>query len=274
MRVDCSTPPGLQPPRSGVELITALRVNSGSDAISEPRTLLVSLHLAKGYNFAVHLSQVAFALFLASGGKKRWTEFGRLCSQTNVLLRKFPSFVAGCKLSLRSELTANDVYRAVDDLMEAFREAKSRLTKMATQVNIEHVRKLTKQARRLMNGMRSFRTKQIFADHPSPFASLRPAHVLPFTLEDFVEFSVRVEDRLISEMQKERPKGDLSDLEQFIRGPLSDCYKTLFGRDAGGKQGGPFSRFGKRFFDTFGFSVSASTIVRSLRERTGKATGG
>ena len=69
----------------GVELIFARRVNSGSDAISEPRAFLVSLDLANGYNFAIHLSQVAFALFLAAGREKRWTKVGRLLSQTSLL---------------------------------------------------------------------------------------------------------------------------------------------------------------------------------------------
>jgi hypothetical protein len=121
-----------------------------------------------------------------------------------------------------------------------------------------------------MRGLQSRATKQIYYDDDgTPFARLRPVCALPFALDDFISSSVCVEDHLNTEMKKGSSKGNLSDLEQFIRGPLSQCYVTLAGRQAGGKQGGPFSRFGEKFFATLGFPVSAGTIVRSLRERTG-----
>jgi hypothetical protein len=185
------------------------------------------------------------------------------------------SFVTSCGLTMRSELNPNDACRALNSLIFAFRKAEARIRKVATQENVTHIRKLTKQATKLMRALQSSRTKQVYDDDDgTPFARLRPVYALPFALDDFISSAVCVEDHLSKEVKKGSSKGNLSDLEQFIRGPLSQCYIMLAGRQAGGRKGGPFSRFGEKFFATLGFPVSAATIVRSLRERTSNAPRG
>ena len=65
-------------------------------------------------------------------------------------------------------------------------------------------------------------------------------------------------------MDKE-PGGDQT-VEEFIKGPLASVYERLFHRDAGGKENGPFARFGACFFEMAGYPVAPATIIRAVRK--------
>jgi hypothetical protein len=56
-----------------------------------------------------------------------------------------------------------------------------------------------------------------------------------------------------------------SDLESFIRGPLSQSYRTLFGRRAARTPNGPFVRFCERFFGLVEYRVKSGTIISALK---------
>jgi hypothetical protein len=84
-------------------------------------------------------------------------------------------------------------------------------------------------------------------------------------LEEMRRQSIKFNDLILTIMQ--RPPLGSKNREEFVRGPLSVCYWRLFERDSGGRDDGPFARFGERFFEMIGNPIAPGTIARALKNR-------
>jgi hypothetical protein len=147
-----------------------------------------------------------------------------------------------------------DVYEILEAPLIAFARVDMRTQRAFSQANIEHVNIVTKRLRMLLQALNDPST-QLFSGGK--------------VMDDFVrncEAQLVKFDRWATILDRTPgDKGGDQNLEDFIRGPLSDCYRRLFHRDAGGNETGPFARFGACFFEMLGHKVAPSTISRSVK---------
>ena len=155
-----------------------------------------------------------------------------------------------CLLCQRSWI----VYDILEALLTAFVPVDMRTQRAFSQANIEHVTIVTKRLRMLLQALNDPSTQLFSGGKP---------------MDDFVrdcKAQLAKFNRWADILDRTpRDNGGDQSLEDFIRGPLSDCYKRLFQRDAGGNEKGPFARFGTRFFEMAGYQVAPSTITRAVK---------
>ena len=142
----------------------------------------------------------------------------------------------------------------LEALVDAFNRVDMRVPRAFSQANIERVTIVAKRLRMLIQAL----------DEPSAklFSGGKP-------MDDFVRDckAQLAKFNRWADILDRTPRDDDGDrsLENFIKGPLADCYKRLYDRNAGGNEKGPFARFGVCFFEMFGYEVAPSTISRAVK---------
>ena len=148
-----------------------------------------------------------------------------------------------------------DVYDLLETLAAAFARVDMRSQRAFSQANIEHVTTVTKRLRMLLQALEDPST-QLFSGGKPMDDFVRDCNA---ELAKFTRWA-NILDRT------PRDNGGDQSMADFIRGPLSHCYKDLFDRDAGGNEKGPFARFGVCFFEMSGYKVAPATIARAVKK--------
>lgn len=153
--------------------------------------------------------------------------------------------------------SAYDIYCTLGALLRAFDRVEMRAKQVFTRANFERAQTAAKRLRMVVHALDDPHVKLVSGGkHMDAFLLDCKVHAAKFALwADILDRETRCGDN-----------DDSQNLVQFIRGPLSDCYKGLFGRDAGGNERGPFARFGACFFEMVGHKVPPSTIVRAVKK--------
>jgi hypothetical protein len=158
------------------------------------------------------------------------------------------------EMELRLCQRSLEIYDILEALLTAFVPVDMRTQRAFSQANIEHVTIVTKRLRMLLQALNDPSTQLFSGGKP---------------MDDFVrdcKAQLAKFNRWANILDR-TPRDNYGDQSQedFIRGPLSDCYKRLFQRDAGGNEKGPFARFGTCFFEMAGYQVAPSTITRAVK---------
>ena len=244
------------------DLAVTLRCKRGprGDLFAFPRLPNGSIWGGPGFgahNITEFSKDEAFRLVSSSG----WPIAGHNDPPTKDWLPEPETCLRGkiCQSELCSllPLTARDVYGSLLFLLRAYDQVEMRHTQVFTRTNFERHQAAAKRLRTAIESLDDPRIKMTSGGEPldSLLLSCRVyAAKLAWTAD------------ILDRKTRRNVDGDGQSLEAFIRGALSDCYKRLFGRDAGGNKTGPFARFGACFFEILGHEVAPSTIVRAVKK--------
>jgi len=199
-------------------------------------------------------------------------------------------------------LDPDDAYLALFRLLNAFKRVEKRLKKKFTNANLMCARSLESKAAAYLHELKKARTTHIYEGRAlqSSLANVerdrkRFAHIAEAIEIEIKQKEVDIVWRMRSEWEKKigrRRQAEQAtagwknpdalpfelvdvprkckNLEEFVRGPLADCYEHLFGRRPGRKYRteGPFIRFAERFLELVGHSAARGTIASALKGRS------
>lgn len=158
-----------------------------------------------------------------------------------------------------------EVRAALLQLLSEYKCCEKRISRGLSQAKLKHAKLLKSRAKAYADALKDARTAQIYdsASRESSLTWITRDH------KRFVWTAKAIEKELTCDpVMSEKSSCGRSNREDFIRGPLSDCYRRLFGKKAGWNERGPFARFGQSFFAIIGQPIAAGTIARAGKPRS------